>query len=162
MTRLVAGGFVVIVLIETLAFVIEPRISLPAAGLALAGFVLLAAGRLGGGAGGPAGPADSGAGESLRRWRSQTEALIAWADGTRGDWDRHLRPRLAREFMLATGHKESGSGEQAASREQTGRMVFGDELWAWVDPSAVRRAGRDEPGPGAAGLAEILRRLEQI
>ena len=41
-------------------------------------------------------------------------------------------------------------------------MLFGDELWAWVDPDNVARADKHEPGPGAAALDEILRRLEQV
>lgn len=156
MTRLVAGGVVVIVLIETVAFLVDPRFALPAAGVAVAGFVLLAAQRLTeADDDAAAGSADSGAAETLRQWRSQTEATIAWADGTRGEWDRHLRPRLAREFMLATGHKARDS------QHDTGRMVFGDDLWPWVDAGNVAGADRDAPGPGRATLEEILRRLEQ-
>lgn len=155
MTRLIAGGFVVVLLAETLAFLIDARLALPVAGAAVAGVVLLAAGRLAVSGGAPE-PAPAGGAESLLRWRSQTEAVIAWADSTRGDWDRHLRPRLAREFMTATGHRESDD------YQDTGRMVFGDELWAWVDPRNVSRRQRDAPGPGRAALEDILRRLEQI
>lgn len=162
MTRLLAGGFVVVILLETLAFLVDPPMALPAAGIAAAGFVVVATGRLAvAGAGAPAGAPGPEAGESLRRWRAQTEASIAWADGTRGDWDRHLRPRLAREFMLATGRVATRAEDRDSLRE-TGRMVFGEDLWPWVDASDVRRSGRDEPGPGRAALEEILRRLEQL
>jgi hypothetical protein len=41
-------------------------------------------------------------------------------------------------------------------------MLFGTELWAWVDPQNVSRTGESEPGPGRAALDEILRRLEQV
>lgn len=156
MNRLVAGGFVVIVLIETVAFLIDPWLALPVPGLAIAGLVLLISTRLVGPRdSSPEHPVDADAVEALRQWRSQTEAAITWADGTRGDWDRHLRPRLAREFMLATGHKARDS------QHDTGKMVFGDDLWPWVDASNVARADRDAPGPGRAALEEILRRLEQ-
>jgi len=93
--------------------------------------------------------------ESLQRWKAQTETMIRWADAGRAEWDRHLRPKLAREFLMATRQKEP------ASVAAVGRIVFGDELWQWVDPHNVPTAGRDEPGPGRAALDEILRRLEQ-
>lgn len=155
MNRLVAGGFVIIVLIETVAFLIEPWLALPVTGIVVAGLVVLASTRLAASRNAADDPVDADAAESLRQWRSQTEAAIAWADGTRGDWDRHLRPRLAREFMLATGHKARDS------QHDTGRMVFGDDLWPWVDSSNIRWADRDAPGPGRPALEEILRRLEQ-
>jgi hypothetical protein len=41
-------------------------------------------------------------------------------------------------------------------------MLFGAELWAWVDPENVARAGSDAPGPGREALGEILQRLEQV
>ena len=94
------------------------------------------------------------AAESLQRWRSRTESSIQWADATRADWDRHLRPRLAREFVLATRQRDP------AALAATGRIVFGDDLWRWVDPSDISRTGSREPGPGYATLEEILRRME--
>ena len=45
--------------------------------------------------------------------------------------------------------------------QATGRMMFGDELWQWVDPGNVSRTGRNEPAPGRAVLDEILQRLER-
>ena len=41
-------------------------------------------------------------------------------------------------------------------------MLFGTELWGWVDPDNVARTGGSEPGPGRGALNEILQRLEQI
>jgi len=90
----------------------------------------------------------------LQRWKSRTESTIQWADATRADWDRHLRPKLAAEFILATRHRDP------TALKATGRIVFGDELWRWVDPSDISRTGSREPGPGSATLEEILRRME--
>jgi hypothetical protein len=98
-------------------------------------------------------------GESLRRWLSRTETLIRWSESTRADWDRHLRPRLAREFQMATGLRQA---KDPAALQATGRMLFGAELWGWVDPGNIAPTGGREPGPGRTALDEILQRLEQI
>ncbi len=97
--------------------------------------------------------------ESLRRWLSRTETLISRSDSTRRDWDRHLRPMLARQFELATGQRRA---KDHTAFHATGTMLFGAELWAWVDPQNVSRTGDSEPGPGREALDEILRRLEQV
>ena len=97
--------------------------------------------------------------ESLRRWLSRTETLISWSESTRADWDRHLRPMLARQFEIATGQKQNKNPD---GFQATGRMLFGDELWAWVDPDNVARADKHVPGPGRSTLDDILRRLEQV
>ena len=107
----------------------------------------------------PATPRANDAEESLRRWLSRTETLISWSESTRSDWDRHLRPMLARQFGIATGQKQNKNPEGFRA---TGRMLFGDELWAWVDPENVARTDKHVPGPGRAALDEILRRLEQV
>ncbi len=99
------------------------------------------------------------AAESLRRWLSRTETLIGQADATRRDWDRHLRPTLARQFEMATGQKRA---KDRAAYDATGRMLLGAGLWAWVDPENVSRSGVPEPGPGRAALDEILQRLERV
>jgi hypothetical protein len=44
----------------------------------------------------------------------------------------------------------------------TAQMVFGDELWVWMDPDGVSRTGTSEPGPGRGVLDELLPRLERI
>lgn len=158
MTRLWAGGLALVVGIEVLVMVLrDGRWVLPASGAA-AGMVLIAA-WLGVGRGrhrSAAEPVVDDAAESLRRWKSRTESSIQWADATRADWDRHLRPRLAREFVLATRQRDP------TALAATGRIVFGDELWQWVDPSAISRTGSREPGPGYTTLEEILRRMEHL
>jgi hypothetical protein len=156
--RLVAGGLFLVAGAEVLALVLAAgQWVLPIAGLAAAVFLLAA--RLSFDAAQPRpvvdGPADDPA-ETLRRWRSRTESMIQWADATRDDWDRHLRPRLAREFVLATRQRDP------VALQATGRIVFGDDLWGWVDPNNVARGAGREPGPGYATLEEILRRMENL
>jgi hypothetical protein len=41
-------------------------------------------------------------------------------------------------------------------------MLFGAELWGWVNPDNVADTGGREAGPGRAALQEILQRLEQV
>lgn len=106
-----------------------------------------------------AAPSVNDAEESLRRWLSRTETLISWSESTRSDWDRHLRPMLARQFGIATGQKQNKNPDGFRA---TGRMLFGEELWAWVDPENVARTNNHVPGPGREALDEILRRLEQV
>ena len=96
---------------------------------------------------------------SLDRWLSRTEILVNRAGSTRREWDRHLRPMLARQFELATGQHQARDRTAFAS---TGRMLFGPQLWVWVDPAGNVPAAGDEPGPGRAVLDEILARLERI
>ncbi|BBZ09989.1 hypothetical protein [Mycobacterium branderi] len=98
-------------------------------------------------------------GKPLRDWLSRTETLIRWSDSTRADWDRHLRPILARRFEMTTGQRQSKDPEAFYA---TGRMLFGPQLWALVDPNNVAQSGGHEPGPGRAALEEILQRLEQV
>jgi hypothetical protein len=97
--------------------------------------------------------------ETLRSWLSRTQTMIHRSESTRADWDRHLRPILARRFAIATGHKQA---KDPAAFDATGRTLFGPELWAWVNPNNVSRTGLSEPGPGRATLEEILERLEQV
>jgi hypothetical protein len=97
--------------------------------------------------------------ESLRGWLSRTETLIHRSESTRADWDRHLRPMLARRFAIATGQKQA---KDPVAFDATGRMLFGAELWMWVNPNNIARTGASEPGPGRATLEEILERLEQV
>jgi hypothetical protein len=161
MKKLVAVGVFVVVLVEVAAFaVLDRELVLVVVGVMVA-LVLLALRfylvRV------PGYGSDSAltndAAESLRRWLSRTETLVSRSDSTRRDWDRHLRPMLARQFELATGQRQA---RNHAAFHATGTMLFGAELWAWVDPQNVSRTGEDEPGPGRDALDEILRRLEQV
>lgn len=97
--------------------------------------------------------------ESLRGWLSRTQTLIHRSESTRADWDRHLRPMLARRFAIATGQKQN---KDPRAFDATGRTLFGPELWAWVNPNNIAQNGAREPGPGRAMLQEILERLEQV
>jgi hypothetical protein len=161
MNKLVVLGLGLVVAMETMAFVMaEHRFVMWVSGAAAA-VVLFAGRRLldrESGAHKPDLLAD-GPAESMRRWIARTETMIHWADSSRRDWDHHLRPRLAREFMVATGQRV---GKDPSSLQATGRMVFGDELWQWVDPSNVAQTGGHEPGPGRGALSEILERLERV
>jgi len=155
--RLAAGGLFLVAGAEVLVLVLGAREwVLPLAGLAVAVFLLAV--RLSFDAAQPqsAETAADDSAEGLRRWRSRTESTIKWADSTRDDWDRHLRPRLAREFVLATRQRDP------AALQATGRIVFGDDLWDWVDPNNVARGRGREPGPGYVALEEILRRMENL
>jgi hypothetical protein len=100
-------------------------------------------------------------GESLQRWVSRTEALIHWSETTRSDWDRRVRPILARQFEMATKASQR-RGTDPAAFQATGRMLFGGELWQWVDPDNVVRGGASRPGPGRQTLEGILECLEQV
>jgi hypothetical protein len=159
--KLVILGLTLVVAVEVATVTTAQRqVVLWMSGAAVA--VVLLAGRrlLGHGLGAAVSePLADGPAESMRRWISRTETLIRWADASQADWDRHLRPRLAREFMTATGERQ---GRDPAAMQATGRMVFGDDLWQWVDPSNVKRAKAREPAPGRAVLYEILQKLERI
>jgi hypothetical protein len=160
MKRLIALGVCLIVGIELLALIVQDRrFVLAGAGVALA-LVLLNIRRVLGHATEPEADANSDdLGDALRRWLSTTETTIRWSDSTRADWDRHLRPMLARRFEIATGQRQA---KDPTAYHSTGRMLFGAELWEWVNPNNVTRTGNHEPGPGRATLEEILQRLEQV
>jgi len=96
---------------------------------------------------------------AVGRWLSRTETLISWSESSRADWDRRLRPMLARQFELAAGRRKA---KDARAFDATGRMVFGDDLWQWVDPENISRSGGQEPGPGRRTLDDILVRLERL
>lgn len=105
-------------------------------------------------------PAPDDTGESLQRWVSRTEALIHWSEGTRSDWDLHVRPILARQFEMATKANQRRTTDPGAFHA-TGTMLFGIDLWRWVDPDNVVRGGVSRPGPGRRRLEGILQCLEQ-
>ncbi|WP_067647857.1 hypothetical protein [Nocardia harenae] len=106
-------------------------------------------------------PADmeNGPAEMLERWQARATVLADRADGTRADWDKHLRPMLAKEFELSTGLRIA---KNRRATEAAGLLQFGPELWRWVDPADS--ATRDHTGraPGRAALDEILRRLQRL
>jgi hypothetical protein len=160
MKKLVALGIFLIVSVEMLTLVLhDRRLVLAGSGIALA-LVLLNIRRVLGRqfqSDAERGPDELG--DSLRRWLATTETTIRWSDSTRADWDRHLRPMLARRYELATGQRQS---KDPAAYHATGRMLFGAELWEWVNPNNVTRNGDRGPGPGRAALEAILRQLEQI
>ena len=161
MKKLVATGVFVVALVELMAFAILDRELVPVVVGVMAAIVLLTL-RLylmrepGYDAGDV--PANDPA-ESLRRWLSRTETLISRSETTRRDWDRHLRPMLARQFEMATGQRQT---KDRVAFHAAGSMLFGAELWAWVDPQNVARTDGGEPGPGREALDQILRRLEQV
>lgn len=161
MKSYVAAGISVVVAVELVALVLLDReLFLVTSGLVVAIVVLVLRWllvRVPDLDATPDGANDSA--ESLRRWLSRTETLITRSESTRRDWDRHLRPMLARQFELATGQREA---RNPAAFQATGQMLFGAELWTWVDPQNVSRTGGDEPGPGRAALAEILQRMDRV
>ena len=160
MKRLIALGVCLIVGIELLALMVrDHRFVLVASGIALALVLLNIRRVLGHGIQPAAEPGDDDLGDALRRWLSTTETTIRWSDSTRADWDRNLRPMLARRFEIATGH---GQAKDPATFHATGQMLFGPELWEWVNPNNVTRTGEHEPGPGRGKFEEILQRLEQV
>ena len=161
MKKVVAAGVFIVVLVELVAFaVLDRELVLVVVGVMVA-LVLLAL-RLylvREPDGESVGALTNGPAESLRRWLSRTETLVSRSESTRRDWDRHLRPMLARQFEMATGQRQA---RDRRAFHATGTLLFGDELWAWVDPQNVSRTGGGEPGPGREALDEILRRLEQV
>lgn len=156
MSRLAATGVIAVLVAEVIGVLLGWRWALPAAGVAVALFGLQIATNLAA-ASRPA-PTDTTpdpALESLYRWKAQTESMLQWADSTRGEWDRYLRPKLARDFLQATRQKDPVAVKAA------GRLLFGDDLWQWVDPDNVSPSRREEPAPGRATLETILVKLEQ-
>jgi hypothetical protein len=159
MKRLIALGVCLIVGTELLVLILhDHRLVLAASGVAAA-LVLFNIRRFLGHIQPAAEPDADDLGDSLRRWLATTETTIRWSESTRADWDRHLRPMLARRFEIATGH---GQAKNPAAFHATGQMLFGPELWEWVNPNNVTRTAGHEPGPGRAKLEEILQRLEQV
>jgi hypothetical protein len=158
--RLLAGGFALIVLAEALVLVVPQRDrALAGAGLLAAVVLVVVRWQIVRGPGRRVLAPGDGPAQGLHRWLGRTRTLIERSESSRADWDRHLRPMLARQFELATGQRKS---KNANAFDATGRMLFGDELWPWVDPDNVSRSGHDGPGPGRAVLDEILRRLERV
>jgi hypothetical protein len=160
MKRLIALGVCLIIGIELLVLIVhDRRFVLAASGVALALVLLTVRRYLGHGVEREAELDPDDLGNSLRRWLSATETTIRWSESTRSDWDRHLRPMLARRYEMTTGQRQA---KDPAAFQSTGRMLFGDELWEWVNPNNVTRSGDRQPGPGRRALEEILQKLEQV
>jgi hypothetical protein len=160
MKRLIALGICLIVGTELFTLILHDRRVVLAASGAAAALVLLNIRRfLGHGVQPAAEPDDDDLGDALRRWLITTETTIRWSNSTRADWDRHLRPLLARRFELATGH---GRAKDRRTFHASGQMLFGPELWDWVNPDNVSHTGGHEPGPGRVKFEEILQRLEDV
>ncbi|WP_040788212.1 hypothetical protein [Nocardia paucivorans] len=102
---------------------------------------------------------ENGPAEVLRRWQARAQMLTERADGTRADWDRYLRPMLAKEFQLSAGARVS---KNRRALESAGIHHFGPELWRWVDPADSALRDQRTPAPGRAVLDEILHRLQKM
>ncbi|WAC90369.1 hypothetical protein [Mycobacterium sp. Aquia_213] len=160
MKRLIALGVCLIVGSELLVLIVHDRpFILAASGVALALVLLDVRRLLGHGMEPAAEPDPDDLGDSLRRWLATTETTIRWSESTRADWDRHLRPMLARRYEIATGQRLA---KDPKAFQSTGSMLFGAELWEWVNPNNISRTADHQPGPGRATFEEILRRLEQV
>lgn len=160
MTKVIAAGLFLVVAVQAFAFTqLERELVIAVTGGALACVLFAVLARMDHEAAVQEEAVADDAAAAVRRWLSRTETLISWSESTRADWDRRLRPMLARQFELAAGRRK---GKDARSFESTGRMVFGDDLWQWVDPDNIARSGGQEPGPGRRTLDEILARLERL
>ncbi len=161
MKRLTALGLCIVVGSEAVALSLhDRRFLLWAAGIALALVLMNVRHVLGDDTDPAAAELDLDAhGKPLRSWLARAEKQIRWSESSRQDWDRHLRPMLAARFEIATGQKQA---KDAVTYHATGRMLFGPELWAWIDPNNISRTGSSEPGPGRGALEEILQRLERV
>lgn len=160
MTKVVVAGVFLIVVVQVLAVTqLERELVSVVTGAALACVLIGVRLHLDGGPDDRNETVDDEAAAAMRRWLSRTETLISWSESTRADWDRRLRPMLARQFELAAGHRKI---RDPRAFQDAGRMLFGDELWQWVDPENISRTGNAEPGPGRRTLDGILQRLERL
>ncbi|MBX7431701.1 hypothetical protein JDV09_06205 [Mycobacterium sp. Y57] len=159
MTKTIAVGIALVVLVQLFAVAwLDRDVVMVVSGVALAGVLLAVLRSLTHLPIVHESAADDGA-TSLRRWLSRTETTISWSESSRADWDRRLRPMLARQFELAAGQRRAKDPHAFAA---TGRMLFGEKLWRWVDPDNISRSGTREPGPGRDTLHDILQRLDQL
>jgi hypothetical protein len=162
MRALIGFGAFAVIITEAVSFVVTDReTALRCSGVALTLVFVAAGGQLAR----RTGPSpvetssDDGTGTALSRWVERTESQIAWSDSTRADWDRRLRPMLARQFERAARQPRS---RNPAAFDTAGRVHFGDSLWKWVDPENISRIGTRENGPGRTVLTDILERLERL
>ncbi|MDG4662998.1 hypothetical protein [Mycobacterium sp. 236(2023)] len=160
MTKVVVAGVFLVVVVQLLAITqLEREIVVAVTGGAIACALIAVRSRLNHQMALEEDAVADDAAAAVRRWLSRTETLISWSESSRADWDRRLRPMLARQFELAAGRRKT---KDTRAFDATGRMVFGDELWQWVDPENISRTGGQEPGPGRRTLDDILARLERL
>ena len=160
MTKIVVGAVILVVAVQLFALTqLERDVVIAVTGAALACALIAVRTRMPHEDAAPDDGVADDAAAAIQRWLARTETLISWAESSRADWDRRLRPMLARQFELASGRRKA---KDARAFEATGRMVFGDALWPWVDPENISRTGAAELGPGRRTLDEILRRLERL
>src|ERR1700704_2410670 len=119
MKKIVAAGVFVVALVELTAFAILDRELVPVVVGVMAALVLLTLRLyLVREPGYDAGDAPA---------NDPAESLISRSESTRRDWDRHLRPMLARQFEMATGQQQA---KDRVAFHATGSMLFGAQLWA--------------------------------
>ncbi len=161
MKQLVVSGVCLVAVVQVLAFTaLDRHLVVGVTGAAVAAVVVAARWLLTHHAADSVEDAATGdTGASLRRWLTGTETLIACSEASRADWDRRLRPMLARQFELAACQRKA---KDPKAFYATGRMLFGQQLWQWVDPDNSPRVGGHEPGPGRDTLNDILQRLERL
>ncbi|MBF6321350.1 hypothetical protein [Nocardia cyriacigeorgica] len=93
----------------------------------------------------------------LVRWQARAAMLVDHADGSAADWDRRIRPYLAREFHLCLGHRATMTADE---RAELGRAHFGPQLWHWIDPGQAARSG--DQAPGRETFTAIVERLGRL
>lgn len=157
----VVAAMILIAVVELVTFGKAPGVLLPVAAIPLAlAVVELTLGLRRGRETEEEEPPDdmeNGPAEMLYRWHARAQMLADRAEGTRADWDRHLRPLLAKEFELSTGLRVA---KNRKATEAAGILQFGPELWRWVDPANSALRDQTSRAPGRAALDEILRRLQ--
>ncbi|EUA13653.1 hypothetical protein I553_6772 [Mycobacterium xenopi 4042] len=150
MKKVVASGVLIIVGVEVLALLLhDRRLVLWTSGAAAAIAMFYVRSFVGRDIEPPvAEPGSDLFGDSLRSWLSRTETMIRWSESTRSDWDRHLRPILARRFEIATGQRQAKDplhSTPPARCSSAGTVGLGE--------SQQHRTGRGptaRPGPGHA------------
>ncbi|MEU7137865.1 hypothetical protein ABZ942_00295 [Nocardia sp. NPDC046473] len=102
---------------------------------------------------------ESAWGAAISRRQVRAALLLEHVDGSRGEWDRYIRPLLAREFQLSVGYRV---GVGSTALREMGRALFGPDLWHWVDPAAAAVSAQGEPGPGRETFVQIIDRMDRL
>ncbi|MDV6014445.1 hypothetical protein [Haloechinothrix sp. LS1_15] len=94
---------------------------------------------------------------------ARAATIASAARGTRADWDRHVRPVLAKEFAEITANRHPHAPETATEgeRHRAGVRLFGATLWPLVDPEQAFTTRLGHQGPGPDALEAIVDRLEE-